>query len=143
MPSAGNRSCTFARSNTICGGPPCCRVTAETAAQEIAEIVLASALLAVERTRAAAGAVPVLRVSSAKMLPIVEGMWFTLDIAAPVLTEDQTQFILMQMYQRMRRHITPTRRARSCPRAVRQPVTGWPRLMRNTAVEGPFEFTVL
>ncbi len=117
--------------------------TVETAAQEIAAIVLASALLAVERTRAAAGAVPVLRVSFAKMLPIVEGMWFTLDIAAPVLTEDQTQFILTQMYQRMRRHITPTRRARSCPRAVRQPVTGWPRLMRNTAVEGPFEFTVL
>ena len=117
--------------------------TVETAAQEIAAIVLASALLAVERTRAADGAVPVLRVSFAKMLPIVEGMWFTLDIAAPVLTEDQKHFILTQMYERMRRHITPKRRARSCPRAVRQPVTGWPRLRRNTSVEGPFEFTVL
>ena len=77
------------------------------------------------------------------MLPIVEGMWFTLDIAAPVLTEDQKHFILTQMYERMRRHITPKRRARSCPRAVRQPVTGWPRLLKNTSVEGPFEFTVV
>jgi hypothetical protein len=117
--------------------------TVETAAQEVAAIVLASALLSVERTRAADGTIPVLRVSFAKMLPIVEGMWFTLDIAAPVLTEDQKHFILTQMYERMRRHITPKRRARSCPRAVRQPVTGWPRLLKNTSVEGPFEFTVV
>jgi hypothetical protein len=117
--------------------------TVETAAQEVAAIVLASALLAVERTRAADGQIPVLRVSFAKLLPIVEGMWFTLDIAGPVLTEDQRQFILTQMYDRMRRYITPKRRARSCPRAVRQPVTGWPRLRKNTSVEGPFEFTVL
>jgi hypothetical protein len=110
---------------------------------QVAAIVLASALLSVERTRAADGTIPVLRVSFAKMLPIVEGMWFTLDIAAPVLTEDQKHFILTQMYERMRRYITPKRRERSCPRAVRQPVTGWPRLLKNTSVEGPFEFTVL
>jgi hypothetical protein len=117
--------------------------TVETAAQEVAAIVLASALLAVERMRAADGMVPVLRVSFAKMLPIVEAMWFALDIAGPVLTEEQKQFILTEMYARMQRHVTPTRRARSCPRAVRQPVTKWPRLRRNTSVEGPFEFTVV
>ena len=117
--------------------------TVETAAQEIAAIVLASALLAVERTRVANGEIPVLRVSFAKMLRIVDGMWFTLDVAAPVLTERQTQYILRRMYQRMRHYITPARRARSCPRAVRQPVTGWPRLMKTASVEGPFEFTVV
>ena len=117
--------------------------TLETAAQEIAAMVLASALLAVERVRAADGQLPVLRVSFAKLIPIVEGMWFTLDVAAPVLTERQTQCILKEMYRRMRRHITPARRPRSCPRAVRQPVTGWPRLMKNTSVEGPLEFRVV
>lgn len=117
--------------------------TVETAAQEIAAIVLASALLAVERTRAADGTIPVLRVSFAKMLPVVEAMWFTLDVAAPVLTERQTQYILKAMYARMRQHITPARRSRSCPRAVRQPVTGWPRVMTNTSIEGPLEFTVV
>jgi tetratricopeptide (TPR) repeat protein len=117
--------------------------TVETAAQEVAAIVLASALLAVERMRAPDGMVPVLRVSFAKMLPIVEGMWFTLDIAAPVLTEDQKQLNLTHMYERMRRHLTPKRRARSCPRAVRQPMTKWPRLSKNTSVDGPFEFTVV
>lgn len=98
--------------------------TLETAAQEVAAIVRASALLGAERTRAADRAIPVLRVSVAKRLPIVEGRWFTLDRAAPVLTEDQKHVLLTQRYARMRRHITPKRRARSCPRAVRQPVTG-------------------
>lgn len=87
-------------------------------------IVLASALLAVERTRAADGKVPVLRMSFAKMLPVVEAMWVTLDVAAPVLTAGQTQYILTQMYERMRHYITPARRPRSCPRAVRLPITG-------------------
>ncbi len=117
--------------------------TVETGAQEIAAIVLASALLAIERTRVANGELPVLRVSFTKMLRVVQAMWFTLDIAAAVLTERQTQHILKRGYQRMQQYITPARRARSCPRAVRRPVTGWPRLMRNTSVEGPFEFTVV
>jgi hypothetical protein len=117
--------------------------TVETAAQEVAAIVLASALLAVERTRVANGQLPVLRVSFRKMLPIVAGMWFTLDVAAPVLTERQTRYILTQMYQRMQRHITPARRSRSSPRAVRQPVSRWPRLMQTSSVEGPFDFTVV
>jgi len=117
--------------------------TVDTAAQEIAAIVLASALLAVERTRVANGALPVLRVSFAKMLRVVEAMWFTLDVAAGVLTERQTQQILKRCYKRMQHYVTPARRARSCPRAVRQPVTGWPRLLKNASVEGPFEFAVV
>jgi len=117
--------------------------TVDTGAQEIAAIVLASALLAVERARVANGTVPPLRVSFAKMLRVVEGMWFTLDFAAPVFTERQTQYVLKRMYERMRRYLTPPRRARSCPRAVRQPVTGWPRLLKAESIQGPFEFTIV
>lgn len=117
--------------------------TVDTGAQEIAAILLASALLAVERARIANGTVPPLRVSFAKMLRVVEGMWFTLDFAAPVFTEQQTQYVLKRMYKRMQRYLTPPRRARSCPRAVRQPVTGWPRLLKAESIEGPFEFTIV
>jgi hypothetical protein len=77
------------------------------------------------------------------MLPVVEAMWFALDVAAPVLTEQQKQSILDQCYERMRRHVTPERRPRSCPRKVRKPVSGWPRLMKNQSTEGPFEFTIV
>lgn len=59
--------------------------TVDIAAQEIAALVLASALLAVERTRVANGEVPVLRVSFGKMLRVVEAMWVTLDIAVSAL----------------------------------------------------------
>jgi hypothetical protein len=117
--------------------------TAETAAQEVAGLVLASALLAVERARVANGEWPVRRVSFAKMRRVVEAMWFTLDVAAPVLREEQTQEILERMYERMRRYITPPRRARSCPRAVRQPVSRWPRLMHASSTEAPIEFTLV
>jgi hypothetical protein len=117
--------------------------TVDTGAQEIAAIVLASALLAVERARVATGTIPTLRVSFPKMLRVVEGMWFTLDVAAPVLTAQQTQYILRRMYQRMRRYLTPPRRARSCPRAVRRPVTGWPRLLKATSVHGPIAYAII
>lgn len=44
-------------------------------------------------------------------------------------------------YGQLRRCVTPKRRARSCPRAVRQPVKGWPRLLHHQSVEGPLYFT--
>ena len=49
--------------------------TVMTAAQEISAIVLASALLATERARAAAGEVPVLRVSFVKTLELMRPLW--------------------------------------------------------------------
>jgi hypothetical protein len=36
----------------------------------------------------------------------------------------------------------PKRRARSCPRALRQPVSSWPRLRKNTYRHGPVQYTV-
>ena len=39
--------------------------------------------------------------------------------------------------------VSAPRRARSCPRAVRQLVTGWPRLHRNESIEGPVQFQLL
>jgi hypothetical protein len=117
--------------------------TVDTGAQEIAAIVLASALLAVERSRVANGQMPVLRVSFPKMLEVVNAMWLTLLLGDGVLSDHQTNTILKRGYIRMQRFITPSRRSRSCPRAVRQPVTGWPRLMKNVSIEAPLQFKVV
>ena len=117
--------------------------TVETGAQEIAAIVLASAVLAVERARVANGDLPVLRVSFVKMLRVVQAMWLALDLGDGVLTEAQIKLMLKRGYERMQSHVTPVRRPRSCPRAVRQPVTGWPRLMKTHSIEAPFEFTIV
>jgi hypothetical protein len=117
--------------------------TVDTGAQEIAAIVLASALLAVERARVANGQLPVLRVSFMKMLRVVQAMWLTVQLGEGVLTERQTKQILKRGYTRMQQYLTPARRSRSCPRAVRQPVTGWPRLMKNSSIEAPLQFTLV
>jgi hypothetical protein len=118
--------------------------TLATAAQEIAALVLVSALLAAERVRAAGRHVPVLRISFAKILELcVKPMWLYLDLGQGVLTESQTNRIMRRGYARMRRYITPPRRARSCPRAVRQPMTSWPRLQQTHSVTGPMRFQLV
>lgn len=115
--------------------------TVTTAAQEIAALMLAAALLAKERDRAAAGQVPVLRVSFSKLLELIRPLWLTLALADDVLEEWQKQELAERFYRKAGTYLTPKRRARSCPRKVRQPVSGWPRLMRNEYSEGPVTFS--
>jgi hypothetical protein len=114
--------------------------TLETAAQEIAALVLCSALLATERARAAAGVVPVLRVSFVKVLELLQPLWLTLELGEDLLSERQKNQLVRRFYRQMSRCVSAKRRARTCPRAVRQPVTGWPRLRRNKSIECPLHF---
>lgn len=117
--------------------------TIETGAQEIAAIILATALLARERARAADGEVPVLRVKFGVVLAVVRSMWFFLGPCEDLLTDQQKDQIVQRGDALMRHCVTAKRRSRSCPRAVRQPVTGWPRLLRNESVKGPLHFKIL
>ena len=118
--------------------------TIVTAAQEIAALVLVSAVLAAERRRAAGAHLPVLRVSFTKLLErCVKPMWRYLDLGHGVLTDHQVKQIMTRGYARLRRYVTPPRRARSCPRAVRQTVKAWPRLLQTQSVEGPFHFKLV
>jgi hypothetical protein len=117
--------------------------TVETGAQEIAAVVLASALLAVERVTTAGDDLSVLRVSFSKLLVVVQAMWLTVSLGEGVLSEHQIRTMLERGYARLRQCRTPARRSRSCPRKVRQPIKRWPRLMRNESVEGPFHLEIL
>lgn len=118
--------------------------TVETGAQEIAAVVLASALLARARARAAAGAVPVLRVSFIKTLELMRPLWLTLALGGDLLSLRQKQQLTERFLERAGRYVTRRRRRpRSCPRAVRQPVSGWPRLLQNQSWEGPVQFKLL
>jgi Transposase DDE domain len=116
--------------------------TVDTAAQEIAALVLASALLAAERARAAAGHVPVLQVSFGKVLEFVKPMWLMLGFFDDLVTNRQKDQFLRRVYTAMGRCVTVKRRSRSCPRALRQPVSRWPRLLHNESVEGPVHFEI-
>jgi hypothetical protein len=117
--------------------------TVTTAAQEIAAVVLASALLARERVRIAANTTPLLRLSFAKTLALVGPLWLIFALGADLLSEEQKQQLLDRFYAQARRHLIRPRPGRSCPRAVRQPVSGWPRLLKNESHEGPLRFQVV
>jgi hypothetical protein len=43
----------------------------------------------------------------------------------------------------MRRSLTGKRRSRTCPRAVRQKIKAWPRLLKTQSVEGPLHFKLV
>ena len=117
--------------------------TVETGAQEIAAIIVATALLARERARAADGKVPVLRVKFGVVLAVVRSMWFFLGPCEDLLTEQQKDQIVRRGDALMRHCVTAKRRSRNCPRAVRQPIRGWPRLQKTHSVEGPVQFKVV
>ncbi len=117
--------------------------TLVTAAQELAAIVLATAMLARERARAAAGQVPVLRVKFGVVLAIVRSQWFFLGPCEDLLTDRQKDQIVQRGQALMRHCVTAKRRSRTNPRAVRQPIRKWPRLMKTASVEGPVQFKVV
>jgi len=117
--------------------------TVETAAQEIAALVVASALLATERARAAAGQVPVLRVSFVKVLALVQPLWLMLGYFEDVVTDRQKNHVIQRVYRDMGRCVTAPRRSRSCPRAVRQPMKRYRRLLQTESIEGPLDFEII
>jgi hypothetical protein len=114
-----------------------------TAAQEVAALVLASAMLARERVRAAAGQVPVLRVSFIKVLELLRPLWLLLELGADLLSARQKKLLVERFYEQMRQCLVGKKRSRSCKRAVRQPVTSWPRLRETESVEGPIHFKLI
>ena len=117
--------------------------TVMTAAQEIAAMILASAMLAQERARAAAGQVAVLRVSFLKTLELMRPLWLVFALGDDLLSAQQKAQLTERFQEQLRRCLTPPRRSRSCPRAVRQPVSSWPRLLENKSFEGPLRFTFI
>ncbi len=95
------------------------RSLAETGAQEIAAIVIASALLARERQRAARGQTPVLRMSFAKTLALMLPLWLMLQAGRDLLSEEQKWKLTARIFKSIRQSATrPRSQPRSCPRAV-------------------------
>lgn len=107
--------------------------TPETAAQEIAALIIASALVA--RTRQAAAArkrnLTVTSVSFRKALTVVEQLWLLFSVSDDILTEIQQREITERLLARISPEKIPKTRSRSYPREVRQPVKGWPRKTKN------------
>jgi hypothetical protein len=117
--------------------------TALTAMQEVAALILAYAVLVDYRIEAASvGEVGVLRISFLKTMQIVQGLWGFLEVSADLLTPEQLRLVVRRTLRNIAEMAIPKRRQRSCPRALRQPVSSWPRLRKNTGRSGPIEYSV-
>lgn len=118
--------------------------TLETAAQEVAALILAYAILVEERLKTATvGEVDVLRISFGKTLHWVRGLWQFLEVSEGIVSEKQIQKMVRKAMNWIAKWAIPKRRQRSCPRALRQPVSSWPRLMKNTYNNAPAEYEIL
>src|SRR5712692_1021276 len=87
--------------------------------------------------------VPVLRVKFGVVLAIVRSLWFFLGPCEDLLTARQKDQIVRRGQALMRGCVTGKRRPRTNPRAVRQPVRKWPRLLETPSVEGPLQFKLV
>jgi len=115
--------------------------TVETAAQEVAALVIAHAILAEQRLCAARhGGEDVLRMSFGKTLVHIRALWFVLAAGQGVLSTEQVSAMTRKVIKLISQMALPRRRKRSCPRAVRQPVGSWPRLTKNTYSSGATKY---
>lgn len=115
--------------------------TLATAAQELAAMIIGYSLLVDERMKAAReGEVPVLRISFLKTLEAIRGLWRYLEVSEGLLKPGAVRVMVRRVLRQIADQALPKRRARSCPRQVRQPVSSWPRLLENTYNHGDCEY---
>jgi hypothetical protein len=117
--------------------------TPETAAQEVAAMIIGSSLIAHERAQLKPGESLQHRVSFIKTWETLEPLWLTLLLGADLLSEAQKQALCERFYALAARRVMAKKRCRSCPRALRQPVQPWPRKKNHRTVEGPFNVNIL
>jgi hypothetical protein len=114
-----------------------------TGAQEIAALILAYAVLVDHRIAAAqVGEVGVLRISFRKTLEALRGLWQFLQVTSDLLNAQEIRLVVRRTLRQLADMAIPKRRPRSCPRALRQPVSSWPRLRKNTYRRGPVVYKV-
>ena len=126
------------------GGDLLSSYTVETAMQEIAALLIGQSLVAEVRLAAAeSAAVESVRISFVKVLDELRAVWMLFARIGETLSERQKLAVVGQMEEALRDQMTPRRRERSNPRAVRQPVGGWPRKLKNQTWKGGTQYEVL
>lgn len=126
------------------GGPLLKSQTVATAMQELAALIVAQAIVARIRMQGARKLQgQVLRIRFPVVLQQVQTYWWMCEWFTDHTTDVRARRAASKMFDYLVQHATPPRRARSCPRAVRQPVTGWPRLLRNQSLTGEIHCEVI
>lgn len=113
--------------------------TVDTAAQEVAAMIIRSALIAEERSKLKPGQELTSRISFIKTSDLLEPLWLTLLLGGDLLSEIQKQQLVDRFYWMISQMKMGKKRARSCPRVLRQPVQRWPKKRNQKTTHGPLE----
>jgi hypothetical protein len=116
--------------------------TVDTAAQEVAAMIVASALIASERSKLSPGEDLTHRISFIKVWDLLEPLWLTLLLGGDLLSPIQKQQIVDRFYWMASQMKMGKKRARSCPRVVRQRSQRWPKKGDQKSISGPVTIRV-
>src|SRR6185436_4689287 len=111
--------------------------TIDTAAQEVAAMIIGSSLVAHERAKLRTGELLQHRISLIKTREILEPLWLTLLLGADILSEDQKQQLCERFYRLAAKRSMAKKRCRSCPRVMRQPRQQFPRKRNQKSSTAP------
>jgi hypothetical protein len=117
--------------------------TPETAAQEVAAMIIGSSLIAEERSQLQPGEELSHRISFLKVWETLEPLWLTLLLGADILTETQKQQLAERFYGLASRRVMQKKRTRSCPRVMRQTTQPWPRKRKQKSSTDPFTISIV
>lgn len=118
---------------------------AETALQEIASLILASAILSQERLLLGTSQdLSSIRISFAKVREHLDVIWFAIRSTLGIVSDEQQKAIIANILEITRREvIIPPRRSRSCVRALRQPTKKWKRLFNPISNYSPLQLEII
>lgn len=77
-----------------------------------------------------------------KTLHVVRRLWQFLELSADLMCPRQSPWLVRRALRELADTPIAKRRARSCPRAMRQSVSCWPRLHKNTSRAGAINYFV-
>jgi len=118
--------------------------TPETAAQEVAALLMACSIIAEERlTMARSGDIDPLSLSFIKTLDEMNALWTILSVSQGLIDDVTAEQLVERVRESIIRQRTPKRRKRNCARKVRQPVSSWPRLINIESNEGTYIFEII
>ena len=117
--------------------------TPETAAQEVAAMIIGSSLIAEERSKLRPGEELSHRLSFIKVWETLEPLWLTLLLGADILSERQKQQLCERFYALASRRGMAKKRSRACPRALRQPHQPWPKKRDQADSTAPLEISIV
>ena len=107
--------------------------TPETAAQEIAALLIASSLVAEERLACARHSeddevrqARVMRISFGWCVQLTTALWMLLAVGADLMDEATQSERVRRTQEQIAQFALPKRRERTCDRMLRQPVQKWP-----------------